>query len=126
MSDARTTLEKSVLLFVYNADGGALNLAFDVAHKILSPETYNCNLCALTHGAFAMKDEWWQYLDALDARTEFLHADEFKTRYPSEIAENLPAVFKVKDDKLELMISADEINSCHNLSDLKQIINARL
>jgi hypothetical protein len=38
------------LLFVYNADSGLAAALFDSAHKLLSPQTYACNLCALTHG----------------------------------------------------------------------------
>ena len=40
--------------FVYNADGDVFSLVGDFAHKIFSPKTYNCNLCAITHGNFGM------------------------------------------------------------------------
>jgi len=73
-----------------------------------------------------MKNEWRQYLDALDAPVEFLHADEFKTQYPFENARQLPAVFRKENDGLELIISPDEINSCRTARELEQIINARL
>ncbi len=126
VSDFQSEIEKPTLLFVYNADSGFFNLAADIARKIFSPQTYDCNLCAITHDAFAMKNEWRQYLDALNAPLEFLHADEFKTRYPFESARKLPAVFRRENDGLELLISADEINSCRTARDLEQIINARL
>lgn len=126
VSDFQSEIETPTLLFVYNADSGFFNLAADIARKIFSPQTYDCNLCAITHDAFAMKNEWRQYLDALDEPPEFLHADEFRTRYPSENARQLPAVFKRENDKLELLISPDEINSCRTALDLKQIINTRL
>lgn len=126
VSDYQSELEKPTLLFVYNADSGFFNLAADIARKIFSPQTYDCNLCQITHDAFAMKNEWRQYLDALDAPLEFLHADEFKTRYPFESARKLPADFRKENGKLELMIPADEINSCRTARDLEQIINARL
>ena len=35
------------LVFVYNADSGVFNALADAAHKIFSPRTYACNLCAL-------------------------------------------------------------------------------
>ncbi len=126
VSDFQSEIEKPTLIFVYNADSGFFNLAFDVARKIFSPQTYDCNLCAITHDALAMKNDWRQYLGALDAAFEFLHADEFKTRYPSENARRLPAVFRRENNELELMISADEINSCRTARDLEQVINARL
>jgi len=126
LSDAQTGEKKTTLVFVYNADSGFFNLAADIAHKIFSPQTYNCNLCALTHGAFKMNNEWRHYLDALDAHLEFLHADEFKARHPAEIAEKLPAVFSKENGALKSLISADEINSCRTVAELQQIINARL
>jgi len=45
------------LIFVYNAESGTMNSAIDFAHKMLSPETYECNLCRITYGNFAMKKE---------------------------------------------------------------------
>jgi len=38
--------------FIYNAKNGLANSIFDLAHKIISPDTYECNLCKITHGAF--------------------------------------------------------------------------
>jgi hypothetical protein len=42
--------ERDQLLFVYDTDGGPFNTMVDNAHEILSPNTYACQLCALTHG----------------------------------------------------------------------------
>ena len=118
-------MEKPTLVFVYNARSGVFNLAFDVAHKIFSPETYACNLCAVTHGNFGMKNEWREYLDALENPLEFLHADELKAKYQIETVK-LPAVFKKENESLELLIDAAEINSCRAINDLKQIINNKI
>ena len=32
------------LIFVYNANSGKLSAALDIAHKIISPSTYQCRL----------------------------------------------------------------------------------
>ncbi len=58
VSDFQSEIETPTLLFVYNADSGFFNLAADIARKIFSPQTYDCNLCAITHDAFAMKNDW--------------------------------------------------------------------
>ena len=42
----------STLLFVYNAKSGIANVLVDISHKLLSPETYSCNLCVITHNTF--------------------------------------------------------------------------
>ena len=51
------------LLFVYNADSGLFNTMADIGHKIFSPQTYSCLLCALTHGYFRERDEWRRFVD---------------------------------------------------------------
>ncbi|HEX7955941.1 MAG TPA: hypothetical protein VF508_03310 [Pyrinomonadaceae bacterium] len=113
------------LVFVYNADSGIFNTLADAAHKILSPQTYRCNLCALTHTAFGMRQEWRRFLDGLDAPPEFLHADELQARY-GVTGVPLPAIFTRGGDNVEVLLGADSINDCRTLNDLKRLIlNAR-
>ena len=113
------------LIFVYNADSGLFNTLTDIAHKIFAPETYECNLCAITYGNFAMRAEWKEFLETLDRELEFLHRDEFAVRYPG-VASPLPAIFLKENDRLEPMITAEEINACASTEDLKELIKARL
>lgn len=116
MSDAGPAL-----VFVYNADSGVFNALADSAHKIFSPDTYACNLCALTHTAFGMRGEWKRFLEGLGVPLEFLHADELKSRYGLE-GVPLPAVFEKKDGGLKVLADADAINACRTLDDLKRLI----
>lgn len=110
----------SKLIFVYNADSGVFNLMTDIAHKIFSPQTYACNLCAITHSNFGMKKEWKEYLESLDEELEFLHADEFKEKYPLEKVE-LPAIFRAENaGGLILAVDARTINQCKSIGDLKK------
>ena len=57
--------ENLELIFIYNAKSGVVNELIDFAHKIVSPETYDCNLCAISYGAFAMKKKWSTYIETL-------------------------------------------------------------
>lgn len=116
---------KKTILFVYNADSGLFNTLTDIAHKIFAPETYECNLCAITYGNFAMRAEWKEFLETLECELEFLHRDEFTERYPA-MATPLPAIFFKDGDLLEPMITADEINACGSTEELKTLIMARL
>lgn len=115
-------MKSSPLVFVYNADSGVFNLLTDMAHKALSPATYACNLCALTHGAFGMRGEWKEYLQKMKRPVEFLHADEMQSRYGAVNAD-LPAVFEAEDGALKLLIGADEINLCRTIEDLKTLLS---
>jgi hypothetical protein len=116
---------QSTLIFVYNADSGLFNTLTDIAHRIFSPQTYPCNLCAITYSAAGMKKEWKDFLDGVAMSMEFLHRDELKARYGIEGAP-LPAVFKKVGDELSVMIDAQAINSCKSIDKLKQLISSRL
>ena len=41
-------LDDKELIFIYNAKSGFINELVDYAHKIISPETYESNLYAIT------------------------------------------------------------------------------
>ena len=113
------------LVFVYNADSGAFNALADMAHKIFSPQTYACNLCAITYSPLGMRKEWKEFLAGLDVELEFLHADELKSRYGIENVP-LPAIFVKRDGRPELWIDAAAINRCRDMSDLQVLIAGRL
>ncbi len=115
------TRARRALVFVYNADSGVFNTLADAAHKIFSPRTYPCNLCALTHSAVGMRKEWKRFLDGLDGPVEFLHADELNSRY-GVAGVPLPAVFRREGESLEVLFGADAINACRTMDDLKRLI----
>jgi len=112
------------LIFVYNADSGLFNTVSDIAHKVLSPKTYSCNLCALTHGHFKIKQEWVEFLEQIDAELEFLHRDEFLKKYHQDNAE-LPTIFIEKNNELSPWLDQASINQIQTLYDLKAAIMAR-
>ncbi len=49
-------LTRPALVFVYNANSGLLNALLDMGHKVVSPRTYPCSLCALTYGSLGLRD----------------------------------------------------------------------
>jgi len=114
-----------VIVFVYNADSGLFNTLTDIAHKIFSPQTYECNLCAITYGNFAIRDEWRQFLETLDTGLEFLHRDELLRDY-GLVDVKLPAIFRKSAAGLQLWITAEEINGCRELAELQRLIVGKL
>ena len=111
------------LVFVYNADSGLFNTLTDIAHKLLSPSTYECNLCNLTHGYFAAREEWTTFLHDLDADIEFLHRDEYVDRYP-DAQVDFPAIFVNSQDELKLWIDKSVINTMSSADELMEMIRA--
>lgn len=116
---------RPILVFVYNADSGLFNTVTDIAHKIFAPQSYSCNLCALTYGNFAMRAEWKAFLESLDADFEFLHRDELHERYGLDELP-LPAILRKDGEKLVLLHDAAAINACGSLDELKQLLHASL
>ena len=109
------------LVFVYNAEGGLFNTAADMAHKVFSPQTYQCKLCALTYATFGMRRDWKRFLVSLERPLQFLHSDELKSLYRiSDLP--LPAIFEKEGEQLKLLIDADSINRCSTITDLKQLV----
>ena len=114
-----------MLIFVYNANSGSFNALIDIARRVFSPQTYPCNLCAITYSATGMRREWSRFLRGLDTPFEFLHRDEFNERYDVD-GVILPAVFKRNGRKLTVLIDAEAINSCQNLEDLIQLVKSKI
>jgi len=85
------------LVFVYNARSGMAAALFDSAHKLVSPQTYQCQLCALTYGLARPKREWVRFLKQLSPPPQFLHRDEFLARHPGMLDIQLPAIFGLRD-----------------------------
>lgn len=110
------------LLFVYNADSSLFSQLNDYAHKIISPKTYQCNLCALTYSHLGMKTEWKKFIASLPVKSDFLHKDEFLKTYSDEKMTDFPSVFMYESEKLHRVISAEELNSIRDIDNLKQII----
>ena len=116
-------LDSKHLVFVYNADSGMFNTLTDIAHKVFSPQTYSCNLCAISHSYFSERDEWKEFISGLDAECEFLHRDEFEKKYNLK-GNDYPSVFVKKDNRLEVYLDAKAINQCASMQDLQQKIKS--
>ena len=114
------------LIFVYNADSGLFNSLTDFAHKIISPSTYDCQLCAITYGNFTIKKEWKTFIESLDLETAFYYKDEFAKAFRTAPSLNPPAVYIQEDNSIELFISSAEINALGTLDELQRMITVRL
>jgi len=105
------------LLFVYNANSGKLNGFFDAGHKLISPSTYKCKLCALTHNTFFEKENWKRFRTVYGVPMTFYHKDEFEVKYPNN---NLiyPVILKQKEQRLSVVLNADDLKEVLSVDDL--------
>ncbi|MBE9044265.1 GTPase [Pleurocapsales cyanobacterium LEGE 10410] len=103
------------LIFVYNADSGLANTLMDIGHKVISPQTYECNLCDLTFGVFKEQKKWKEFREKSNTEMEFLHRDEFEQKYGKKF--DYPLILK-QDDELSVMVSQAELNQIQTLDEL--------
>ena len=124
MSGALCGEDESELIFIYNAKSGIVNEFLDFAHKIVSPSTYNCNLCALSYGNFTMKKKWSDYISSLPVRSTFTYKDKVSEYGYDNI--KLPSIIFQDKSKSKVIISSEEINKLKKIDQLINILSDRL
>ncbi|WP_290699076.1 GTPase [Lacinutrix sp.] len=113
------------LIFVYNANSGIGNTLLDVAHKIFSPKTYNCNLCAITFDTFSENKNWKAFRIESNVNMEFLHIDEFEKLHP-KTDYNYPIILTEDKNELSVFLLAEELNTIHSTEALIKEIKNRI
>ena len=124
MSGAFCGEDESELIFVYNAKSGMVNEFLDFAHKIVSPSTYNCNLCAISYGNFTMKKKWSDYISSLPVRSTFTYKDKVSEYGYNNI--ELPSIIFRNGSRSKVIISSEEINKLKKIDQLINILSDRL
>ncbi|MDX1333467.1 MAG: hypothetical protein R3252_10590 [Robiginitalea sp.] len=108
------------LVIVWNADTGWQNALMDSLHKVISPQTYSCKLCQLTHGLAGPRTEWSTFLKTIDRPVAAYHRDEFQGSFIAEQLPGLelPAVLIHASEKWQILLSRDEIAQFEDLEAL--------
>jgi hypothetical protein len=106
------------LQFIYNAQSGKAHALFDIAHKLISPQTYSCDLCQITHDTFRENAEF----TALKAchPIELFHIDEYEARFPAE--ERYPVIIVRRDNEIVKRVSREQIGQLNSVGDLKALL----
>ena len=114
------------LVLVYNANAGLLAGAMDSLHKLFSPATYPCALCAITYGLVAMKREWRDYLAGLGMPILFHHRPDFRAAFPAAADWPLPLIALEQDGQLALLMGPADFAGLKTVADLKAALGRRL
>ena len=112
------------IIFTYNARSGKLNSLLDVAHKLISPKTYQCKLCTITHDTFKENALWKQFRKNTSLPLVFLHSDEFEKQYKN-IKTKYPVIFLQEGEKLTEWISRSEIEKIETTQELISLIKSK-
>lgn len=116
------------LIFIYNANSGQFSGLRNTLHKVVSPQTYACGLCALTYGFLAEKKAWKHFRNTSEVAMVFLHKDEFLKQYRSKWLQkyDFPVILSEEDGKLEIFINSEEIGQMENLSEFIRQVKLKL
>jgi hypothetical protein len=115
------------IVFIYNANSGVQTALLDGAHKILSPGTYQCNLCDLTYGVFTEDRLWKKFRMNSDLEMVFLHRDEFQKEYASKFIPKYtyPIILLETEYDLDILVNTTELNELTSSQELISVIGER-
>jgi hypothetical protein len=113
------------LIMVYNADAGFLNGMMDSMHKLFSPATYQCSLCAITHDSFGMRKEWKEFIERINIPIEFFHRPDFRAKYP-DIEVELPVILADENGEVKTILNASEMKAAGDVQGLINALSAKL
>lgn len=118
---------EQTIFFLYNANGGVLNGALDSLHKFISPSTYPCSLCELTHGYFGERENWKAFAGSLKEKgfkLRGIHKDELGD-WPVTFTQ-LPAVYLYFSGSLTILLSPMDLKKLTSTDQLIHRLDARL
>lgn len=119
-------LTAAALILVYNAPDGIIAAVRDAVHKLVSPATYPCSLCAITYGAVAMRREWKAYLARLPHLVTFYHRDGFARAFPG-LEVRLPAILIAQGNAPpRVIVDAATLDAQANVASLIATLDAAL
>jgi len=118
------TINKFVI--VYNANAGIAAGVMDSVHKIVSPSTYPCQLCAVTYGLTSMRRDWRVFLDGLGMETLFHHRPDFRAAYPQAAEWPLPLIAVEDAGTLRTLVSAADFGAIADIPSLIAVVRERL
>lgn len=105
--------------FIYNAKNNVASSIFDLAHKIISPETYQCNLCKLTHGAFTESKKFKELKQKYNIT--LWHIDDYETNFKKEKSYPLIILRDEKGSEIN-RIDTETINNLNTVDELEELI----
>jgi len=107
------------LQFIYNAKNGWANSIIDLVHKNISPETYQCNLCKITHGAFTENKKFKEFKKKY--KITLWHIGDYELKYNRESAYPLIIFRDVSGNEVN-RIESHTINEIKNVAELEKHI----
>lgn len=118
--------DSKTVLFIHNINSGVLQPLHNYSSTpVAVPGADTCSLSNLTRSPVGIKKEWKRFLKDLSIPSRSLDRNEFFSEFGHRDI-TIPVVLLQSGTELLLLISTEEINRCHNLGDLIQLVRERL
>ncbi len=121
-------MKSAKLIFIYAADSGLFNTVTDMAHKIFSPKTYECQLCKISHGWFGMHEQWREGIEEMNVEPEYHHRDRLPVALADE-CKNLkfPCILLQDDkDEIQILMTQKEISQLDDIESLLEMLTKKI
>jgi len=112
-------------VFVYNATSDIWNKTLDAAHKIISPSTYACDLCSLTHGNFSEKQVWKDFREGNKVHMIFMYKNEFLKTLKQENY-SFPIIFEKKENELVVLFDKEKLSELQSVEELIENLQLKI
>ena len=105
------------LLFVYNAKADPQSAITDYLHKVFSPSTYGCELCALTHHNLGQRTNWKQFKRKNEQlRMSFYYINQFENKFDESY--EYPVVLLRENNSNKVLIAKADFKQMNSANDL--------
>jgi hypothetical protein len=105
------------IIMTYNAQSGLKNGILGSLHKIFSPSTYPCDLCALTYGHFSENPHWKKFRMRYNIQISFYHIDEFEAIF-GKFNYRYPVALLHRNKTFDTLISPEEFKQFKTTEEL--------
>ena len=113
------------LIFIYNAEKGPLNSFLDFIHKSLSPNTYSCNLCSITH-TFKKRKKWSKFTENFHLKIEFFYKSDLEKNNLLIFENELPCCLIEKGNNQKVLINKNDMNTLRSEDELIELIKLKV
>jgi len=108
------------LIFVYNANTDAVSAITDYAHKVFSPSTYRCDLCALTHRNLGQRSAWKEFKRATNATMEFWYIKQFEKEF--HMSPEYPIIYERRNGELTPVMGRYKLAEIKHVEELIEVL----
>ena len=114
------------ILFVFKASNAPISKAVDWFHKVISPGTYQCQLCQLTHHHFGSRALLKTWQKQIPYEVEFWYEDQWNEKHREE---ELPLIAILQTDQtaqIEIILTKEEIEKLTSLDELLSRVSEKI